>query len=90
MASFEDRVATLEGQSDHHGRAIDALRIDIAQLRGEMATRRDLAELRGDMNRRFELIDSKIDRLFIWTVGLLMTGFFVIIGALVGVAFQLA
>lgn len=53
-----------------------------------MATRSDLAELRHEMVHRLDRMDAKIDRLFMWTVGLMVSGFFVVIGGLVGVAFR--
>lgn len=95
MANLEERVTSLEGQADNHARAIDGVRIEIAQLRtevaqlrGDMATRSDLADLRTDMSRRFEVMDGKIDRHFVWLVGMMVTGFITVIGALVGVAYR--
>lgn len=75
------------------------LRTSVAQVRGEMATRSDIAELRvatrsdvaelrREMVHRLDLMDAKIDRLFMWMVGLMVSGFFVVIGGLVGVAFR--
>lgn len=61
------------------------MRGEMGQLRGETATRADIAEV----FRRIDRVDGKVDRLFMWTVGLMVSGFFVIIGALVGVAFRL-
>ena len=65
------------------------VRTSVAQLRNEMATRGDLAEVRREMVHRFEITDAKIDRQFTWMVGLMVSGFFVIVGALVGVAFRI-
>lgn len=72
-----------------------ALRSETAELRGEvaavrdgmagMATRSDLTELRNEMSRRFEIIDAKVDRHFVWLMGMMVTGFITVIGALVGV-----
>lgn len=119
MADLEERLSNLEGQTDKHAVAIDALRTDIANLRVElrtdiaairsdmalrsetaelgrqiasmrvdMATRGELAELRNDMSRKFDIIDAKIDRHFVWLMGMMVTGFITVIGALVGVVYR--
>jgi len=77
-AGLRTEIAELRGE----------LRTSVAQLRGEMATRTDLGELRNGVNRGFELMHAKIDRLFMWMVGLMVSGFFVVIGGLVVVAFR--
>jgi hypothetical protein len=41
-----------------------------------------------EMVHRLDLMDAKIDRLFMWMVGLMVSGFFMVIGGLVGVAFR--
>lgn len=61
------------------------MRGEMSQMRGEMATRSDV----GQLVQRLDFVDAKVDRLFMWTVGLMVSGFFVVIGALVGVAFRL-
>jgi len=53
--SNEERIARLEGGYEH-----SATKADIAEFRGEMATKSDLAANQADTNRR-------IDRLF-WAV----------------------
>lgn len=75
-----------------------ALRSETAELRREvaavrdgmagMATRSDLTELRNEMSRRFEIIDAKVDRHFVWLMGMMVTGFITVIGALVGVVYR--
>jgi hypothetical protein len=47
-----------------------------------MTTRSDFAELRTEISRRFEVIDAKNDRHFLWLVGVMVTGFISVIGAL--------
>ena len=64
------------------------LRREIAAVRAEMATRSDIAELRNETSRRFEIIDAKIDRHFVWLMGMMVTGFITVIGALVGVVYR--
>ena len=99
MANLNERVTDLEGQAENHTKAVDGLRMDVAelraelrtgvaQLRSEMATRSDLAEIRAEMSRRFEVIDAKVDRHFVWLMGMMVTGFITVIGALVGVVYR--
>lgn len=126
MANLEERVASLEAQTDKHAVAVGALRTDIADLRvelrtelatlrgdmalrsetaewqrelsaarAEMATRtdvgdlrREMGDLRNDMNRRSDLLDAKTDRHFVWLMGMMVTGFITVIGALVGVVYR--
>jgi tetrahydromethanopterin S-methyltransferase subunit G len=52
-------------------------------------------ELQGEMNRRFEEVnrrlgslDAKVDRHFVWLMGMMVTGFITVIGALVGVVYR--
>lgn len=47
-----------------------------------------MGDMRNDVNRRFDLTDAKIDRQFVWLVGIMVSGFFVVIGALVGVSYR--
>jgi chromosome segregation ATPase len=146
VANLEERVASLEAQTDKHAVAVEALRTDIANLRvelrtefaafrgdmalrsetaelhrelaatrAEMATRTDVGELqrglaatraematrtdvgdlrremgdlRNDMTRRADLLDAKVDRNFVWLMGMMVTGFITVIGALVGVVYR--
>ena len=69
------------------------LRLETTYLRLEMNQR--FTELRGDMNVRFEdvnrrigSLDAKVDRHFVWLVGITLTGFIALFGALLQVAFQ--
>ena len=103
MANLNERVTDLEGQAENHTKAVDGLRMEVAemradlraelrtgvaQLRSEMATRSDLAELRAEMSRRFAVIDAKVDRHFVWLMGMMVTGFITVIGAMVGVVYR--
>ena len=56
--SNEERIARLEGGYEHL-----ATKSDIAEIRGEMATKSDLASNQADTNRR-------IDRLFWALIGI--------------------
>jgi chromosome segregation ATPase len=49
VANLEERVNIVEGQSDAHAHAIDRLRIEIAAVRSDMATRGEMASLRTEM-----------------------------------------
>jgi hypothetical protein len=41
-----------------------------------------------DVNRRIGSLDAKVDRHFVWLVGITLTGFIALFGALLQVAFQ--
>lgn len=113
MANLEERVTYLEGHAETQTKAIDGLRTEVADLRGELRTsvaqlrsemalrsdigdvrrdmgdlRREMGDLRNDMNRRSDLLDAKIDRHFVWLMGMMVTGFITVIGALVGVVYK--
>lgn len=65
------------------------LRRDMGALRREMGDqRREMVDLRNDTNRRSDLLDAKIDRHFVWLMGMMVTGFIAVIGALVGVVYR--
>ena len=76
------------------------LRNVVADVRSDMSTRfaevnRQFTELRGDMNGRFEdvnrrigALDAKVDRHFVWLMGMMATGFITVIGALVGIVYR--
>ena len=42
----------------------------------------------GPMSGRFEVIDAKVDRHFVWLMGMMVTGFITVVGALVGVVYR--
>lgn len=82
-------IATLRGDMALRSETVE-LRRELAAVRGQMATRTDIADLRretgdlrGEMNRRFDLMDQK----FVWVVGIMVSGFIAVIGALVGVVY---
>ena len=77
--------------------AIVDLRHQFAELRSDVNARfvevnARITELRGDMNGRFDEVnrrvgslEAKVDRQFVWLMGMMVTGFIAAIGALVGV-----
>ncbi|MSO83525.1 MAG: hypothetical protein EXQ53_09570 [Acidobacteria bacterium] len=76
------------------------LRNVVADVRSDMSTRfaemsRQFTELRGgmngrfkDVNRRIGALDAKVDRHFVWLMGMMATGFITVIGALVGIVYR--
>lgn len=96
MPTVEERLASLEAKVD----TMSDLRSLIAELRGDMNGRftdvnARFTEFREDMNRRFDdvnrrlaALDAKVDRHFVWLMGMMVTGFITIIGALVGVVYR--
>ena len=96
MPTLEERVASLEAKVE----TMSDLRSVIGELRADM--NRQFGELRGDMNARFVLIehrftdvdgrigllDAKVDRQFLWLMGMMLTGFTAVIAALIGVVYR--
>ncbi|HEY5619946.1 MAG TPA: hypothetical protein VIK60_18535 [Vicinamibacterales bacterium] len=80
MAGLDERVAYLEGRMEDHTALMADLRADIRGLRSDI--RSEMTELRSDIRR----VDQKIDRHFMWLVGILVG---VVLG-LVGLALQVA
>ena len=82
MASLEERVAYLEGQTAEHTSAISELRLDIRDLRAEMSRRFD------QVAARFAHFDAKfgqMDMRFAWLIGIQFATFMTIIAALLNV-----
>lgn len=100
MGSLEERIATVEAQTDAQTRAMDALRAEmreefravrseIAELRrdmlaGDAALRVAINELRADMNRRFDMMDHK----FTWFVGTQVATLLAVVGVLAGALYR--
>ena len=78
MPTVDERLAALEAKVD----AIADLRALVLEMRAEMNQRFGL------IDQRFVQIDAKVDRNFVWSTGLMLTGFISVIGALIGVAFR--
>ncbi len=69
MRSFNDRVVHLERDMEDHA----ALMADI---------RAEMRDLRSSVERGFERLDQKVDRHFMWLVGLLVGTFATLVGLL--------
>jgi uncharacterized coiled-coil DUF342 family protein len=96
MPTVDERLAALEAKVD----AIGDLRGDVNRRFAEL--HHQLTETRTEMNQRFTQIDqrfnhvdarftvmdAKIDRLFVWVIGLLAGGFTSVIGALIAVVYR--
>ena len=94
MAHLPGVVSELRGDVN---RQFTELRGDMnrqfTELRVEMRTRFSeanarITELRDDVNRRIGSLDAKGDRHFVWLMGMMVTGFIAVIGALVGVVYR--
>jgi len=96
MPTVEERLASLEVKVDgivdlrremHNGFA--ELRHDVNVRFTEVNERfiemnGRITELRDDVNRRIGGLDAKVDRHFVWLMGMMVTGFITVIGALAG------
>jgi len=102
LASLEAKVDTMsdlrnligEFRGDVNGRFgdVNGRFGDVNRQFGDV--NRQFTELREDMNRRFiemrgdaKALDQKVDRQFIWLMGMMVTGFITVIGALVGIVY---
>jgi hypothetical protein len=85
MPSVDERLASLEAKVE----AIADLRNMVIDLRTEMTQRFTQIDQRfNQIDARFTVMDAKVDRLFVWAIGLLVGGFTSVIGALIGVAYR--
>ncbi len=89
MASLEERVAYLEGQTGEHTSTISELRLDVRDLRTEMNRRFDQVDARfAGMDAKFDLRFSQMDVRFAWLIGFQFATFMTIIAALLNVYFR--
>jgi len=80
MPTVDERLAALEAKVD----AIADLRLLVLEMRAEMNQRFAQVEQRfTQVDQRFAQIDAKVDRNFVWLMGMMLTGFISIIGALI-------
>lgn len=83
MRGVEERVAYLKGQANRLDVILEAMRHEFA------ANRADFAAVRGEISQMGNRLDSRIDRLedrmgrqFIWLVGVQITMWLAVVGAL--------
>ena len=74
MPTLDLRVDDLERRAGDQDRMTADLALEMTGLRGEMR------ELRGDFRR----LEQKVDRHFMWLVGIQVAGLIAVIGALAG------
>jgi uncharacterized protein YoxC len=86
---FTELVGDVNGRFADVNTRFTELRHDMNVRFAEVNGR--ITELRGDMNGRFDEVnrrigslEGKVDRQFIWLMGMMVTGFIASIGALVG------
>ena len=96
MPNTEERLASLEARVE----MLADVRREMSARFTEMSVRFTevnerftemnvrITELRDDVNRRIGALDAKVDRHFVWLMGMMVTGFITVIGALVGVAYR--
>lgn len=91
-------IATLRGEMALRSETVELQR-ELAAVRAGMATRSDVADLRremgtgmgslrGELTHRIAVIEAKVDRLFVWGVGIMISGFVTVIGALVSISLR--
>jgi len=93
MSDLHGLIAELRGDMNGRFTQVDGRFTQIegrfTQIEGRFT------ELQGEMNRRFEevnrrigVLDAKVDRQFVWLMGVMVTGFITVIGALIGVVYR--
>ena len=78
MPKLDLRVDDLERRAGDQDRMTADLTLEMTALRGE------LRELRGEVRTDFRRLEHKVDRHFMWLVGLQIAGLIAVIGALAG------
>ena len=63
-----------------------SLRSDVASFRSEM--RSEMASMRLTVEGGFSRLDQKIDRHFMWLVGIVLTAFTAVFAAFIGVTYR--
>ncbi len=74
MRDVNDRVMYLERRMEDHTALMADLRSEMRDLRSEMTN------LRSTVEGGFSRLDQKIDRHFMWLVGIMVTAFAAFIG----------
>ncbi len=91
MPTLEERVAFLEGQVSEQSHALLELRDAVRHLEARLEARLSAFEQRIEMrmesrydglNRRMDTLEDKLSRQFVWMVGVQVTTFVAIVGAL--------
>ena len=94
MATGEERLAVLEGRVDEQSRSMNGLTAAVRHLdqkvdlfRTELSARIDgldqkIDRFRDELAARIDGLDQKMARQFVWTIGIQVTVFVVVIGAL--------
>jgi uncharacterized coiled-coil protein SlyX len=98
MPSVEERLATLEGRVQEQAAFMADIRGSLGERVGDLRREMELCFQQVDVqfahmnqrfeqvNQRFEQVDKRFDRMesrFTWLMGVMVTGFLTMIGALV-------
>ena len=93
MRDLNERVTYLERRMEDHTSLMADLRGEMRDLRSEL--RADFASLRlavdGGFARaddRLSRLDQKVDRHFMWLVGMMLTAFTAMFAALIGMTYR--
>ena len=79
MPELDERVAHVETSMEDQKQLNAELRADFRDLRSE------IRGLRSTMERGFERLDQKIDKHFMWLIGIMLTGFATMFSVLIRV-----
>lgn len=80
MPTLEERVAYIEGQVSEQSHSLLEVRDTVRHLEQRLEARFDTLEQRTEA--RYRALEDKVSRQFVWTVGVQVTTFVAIVGAL--------
>ena len=86
MRDVNDRVTYLERRMEDHAALMADIRSEMRELRSEM--RADMTALRLTVEGGFSRLDQKIDRQFMWLVGIVLTAFTGVLAAFISMTFR--
>jgi septal ring factor EnvC (AmiA/AmiB activator) len=87
MSTLEERIATLEGRMTPDLR--EEMQRGFAETRNEFAAvREEMARMRQDSTGCFERLEDRMDRQFLWLVGIQLTTMLTVIGVLATAFFR--
>lgn len=83
MSALDARIACLEGKVADQSQAVSGIRDAIVRCEQRVDARFEAADRRFDsLDRRVDTLDEKVSRQFVWVVGIQVSTFVAIVGAL--------
>ena len=86
MRDMNERVVYLERRMDDHAALMADIRGEMRELRSDL--RSEMSALRVSVEGGFSRLDHRIDRYFMWLVGIVLTALTAVFAAFVGVTYR--